>query len=108
MPTSSEYAEQIETIRDFDPRKFALGPAEEMPRSLDQMEFVCRLVDSNKPTRDKDTLKSEDGEEFIDAECQFKNDLLKQKFLLDDLVKSKFNFLTNSQFWFIQNLYFFV
>ena len=97
MPTSSEYAEQIETIRDFDPRKFALGPAEEMPRSLDQMDFVCRLIDSNKTSCG--TLKSENGEEeFIDAECQFKNDLLKQKFLLDDLIKSKFSLLTNSQF----------
>ena len=98
MPTCSEHAEQIETIRDFDPKKFALGPAEELPRSLDQMEFVCRLIDSNKAACGKDNLKLDDGEEFIDAECQFQNDLLKHKFVLDDLVKSKFSLIANSQF----------
>lgn len=85
IPTDSNYAKLIRTPKDFDPDMFVLGPAEEYPRSLQCLEFVCRLVDySNKMKR---------SDVFNDS-YQFKNELQRHKFLLNDLADSNLRLLT--------------
>ena len=78
---------QIKSLKDFDPSLFELGPAEDFPRSLDCMEFVARL-DQYPHVKD--------GLEYLNFELQFKNDLLRHKFNLQDLAMKNFRFITNN------------
>lgn len=85
IPIDSNYAKIIHSPKDFDPDMFVLGPAEEFPRSLHCLEFVCRLVDySNK-------LKRSD---YFNDSYRFKNELQRHKFLLNDLAESNLKLLT--------------
>lgn len=76
---------KIKTIQEFDPNCFALGPAEEYPRSLDYMEFVCRLTDLAGKQRTDDIVRSS---------LQYKNDLLRHKFSLEDLASTNLKLIS--------------
>lgn len=78
---------QIKSLKDFDPSLFELGPAEDFPRSLDCMEFVARL--DHYP-------EIKNGLEYFNFELQFKNDLLRHKFNLQDLAMKNFRFITKN------------
>lgn len=85
IPTSVDNASQIKTTQDFDPNLFELGPAEEYPRSLDYMEFVCRLTNLS------DKIKTDD---LIRSNLKFKNELLRHKFSLEDLASSNIKLIS--------------
>ena len=86
IPVDSDYAKRIKTAQDFEPDKFILGPAEEFPRPLECMEFVCRLVDFTEIDRFKK----------FDEKKQFQNDLLRHKFALNDLAQSNLKIITKN------------
>lgn len=83
IPCSDEQC-KMHNISDFDPTCFSLGPAEEFPRSLDMLEFVCRP--ENLPVN---SLNSD-----YDYLNQYKCDLLRHKFDLEDLAESNFRIVT--------------
>lgn len=92
IPINNNY-KSVKLAKDFDPSLFRLGPSEEFPRELDCMEFVCRLVDQSekfKPLNDDYVYSS--------AQYQYENDLLKQKFFLQDLDDSKFRIITKRSY----------
>lgn len=80
---------QIKTLKDFDISMFELGPAEEYPRSLDCMEFVCRLSEDNLVKSDL---------EYFNLENQYKIDLLRHKFELDDLAQTNLKFISKKYY----------
>ena len=90
IPVNGEYR-QMRRLKDFDPRWFVLGPAEDSPRSLDSMEFVCR----------PDELAAEKGG-VGNSLCsfnylnQYRNDLLRHRFELEDLAASNFRIVTKT------------
>lgn len=111
IPIDSNYAKRIQTAKDFDPDMFLLGdvyiwiiffklnynhiklfwnllllgPAEEYPRPLKCLEFVCRLVDYSSKYRRSNYFNN----------CQqFKSDLQRHKYLLNDLAESNLRLIT--------------
>lgn len=93
IPTSDEH-KKIKFLKDFDPSLFALGPAEEYPRSLDSMEFVCRLDE-------RYTVQHHQKQQQISFNHlnQYKNDLLRHKFELEDLAAANFTIITKKTYF---------
>ena len=87
IPTSIEH-KAIKCLKDFDPGLFVLGPAEEYPRPLDCMEFVCRLDEMPKAAFSKQQF-NENG--YFDNLIRYKNNLLKHKFAIADLASETGN-----------------
>lgn len=85
IPIDSNYAKTICSPKDFNPDMFVLGPAEEYPRSLECLEFVCRLIDHSAKMKRSD---------YFNNSYQFKNDLLRHRFLLSDLAASNLQLIT--------------
>ncbi len=92
IPTSLEH-QSIKTLKDFDPSLFVLGPAEELPRPLDCMEFVCRLGDANASY-----FANANESTYTDSLVTYKNNLLKHKFVLSDLVSMDAKVITK-KYW---------
>ena len=84
VPTEPEAVKHMRTAQDFRVDLFVPGPAEEFPRPLECMEFVCRLV-SGGVVGNQATLISR---------AQYENDLLRHKFNLNDQASSNIKLLT--------------
>lgn len=86
IPTESSSSLRHRRIRvpnDFDPSLFTLGPVEECPRPLDTLEFVCRPTDAIAAAG----ASSSSSYDYLN---QYKSDLLRHKFGLEDLAASNF------------------
>ena len=86
IPVEGWLHKEMKTGQDFDPDMFMLGPAEDLPRPLDCMEFVCRLVEC---------ADVKQRHRRFDEKNQFQNDLLRHKFALNDLAEANFKLITN-------------
>lgn len=95
------------SITDFDLNCFVLGPAEEIPRPLDSLEFVCRpdnvstaglnIRSSGCRLRHRNSNSSNnditaDGFDYLN---QYKSDMLRHKFDLEDLAAANFRIVTS-------------
>ena len=80
VPRNLEHR-MIKALKDFDPALFVLGPAEELPRPLECMEFVCRLSECSL------RQVEENNASYFDSMAKYKNDLLKHRFALADLAE---------------------
>jgi hypothetical protein len=76
---------RIRVPKDFEPSLFTLGPAEESPRPLHTLEFVYR------PESVSTSLSSD-----YDYLNQYKSDLLRHKFELEDLSASNFRIIKSA------------
>jgi hypothetical protein len=74
IPINTEFA--CKSTLDFDPSMFIQGPAEEYPRSLESMEFVCRLTDLSSKYKTNDICRNN---------LQYKNELILYKFEVNDM-----------------------
>jgi ElaB/YqjD/DUF883 family membrane-anchored ribosome-binding protein len=81
VPNPNANYKEIDSLDQFDPSKFVTGPAEEYPRPLECMEFVCRLP--SFPSNLKNPLG------LFKSNYQYQSDFLSHKFALEDLSKSK-------------------
>ena len=79
IPIDGDYANRMAHIGDFDPNMFVLGPAEELARPLDCLEFVGRL--------DNAASYKLRPSEIFNSSYQYSNELQRHKYLLDDLAE---------------------
>lgn len=107
--TTSTTAAATTTITDFDLDSFVLGPAEEIPRPLDSLEFVCRpdqlastgltnrtvsqqRYGSVRTNADTAAVVVEDRFDYLN---QYKCDMLRHKFDLEELAAANFRIITS-------------
>lgn len=125
IPTTTTTTSQpiIRQVTDFDLSCFTLGPAEEFPRPLDSLEFVCRpdTVAYSTSTRHRNNSSTssssslsqitggggggghneESNSNYMNAAGgfdflnQYKSDLLRHKFDLEDLAAANFRIVTS-------------
>lgn len=84
-------------IIDFDLECFALGPSEELPRPLDSLEFVARpdsVATAGLVSR-SDSFVLDDVYNRYDYLNQYKCDMLRHKFDLEDLAAANFRIVTS-------------
>ena len=80
IPIDGDYVNRMASISDFDPSMFVLGPAEEVARPLDCLEFVGRL--------DNAASYKLRPNELFSSSYQYSNELQRHKYLLDDLAEA--------------------
>ena len=80
---------KVRFAKDFNSENFILGPAEEYPRPLECMEFVCRLEQCTNTAIKK---------EYINKTIQHGTSMLQHKFTLEDLHLAKFRIIANKTF----------